>query len=114
MEIDRAELDRRLSDVNALMRAHVGGVVITDINAAGVVTVRFEGKCAGCDLKPLTLAATVRPGLRAAAGVHDVVAEGARISEEAALRIAAAIGADAVRSAWLERVHGKLSGARRD
>ncbi len=105
MNLDHAALEDRLADVNALMRAHVGDVSITEIDARGVVHVRFGGKCAGCDLKPLTLAATVRPGLMAADGVTDVVAEGARISEEAARRIASAIGADHERAAWLERVH---------
>jgi Fe-S cluster biogenesis protein NfuA len=103
--IDRAALQARLADVNALLRAHAGGVELLNIGSDGVVAVRFAGKCTGCELKPLTLAGTVRPGLLAVDGVTEVVAEGARISEEAAQRVAAALGGDAGRRRWLQQVH---------
>jgi Fe-S cluster biogenesis protein NfuA len=105
VNISRADLQVRLADVNALMRAHAGGVELVDVSRDGVVSVRFAGKCTGCELKPLTLAATVRPGLLAVAGVTDVVAEGACISEEAAQRVAAALGGDQARMRWLQTIH---------
>jgi Fe-S cluster biogenesis protein NfuA len=105
VNISHADLQLRLADVNALMRTHAGGVELLDVSDTGVVSVRFAGKCTGCELKPLTLAGTVRPGLLAVAGVTEVVAEGACISEEAAQRVAAALGGEAGRRRWLQSVH---------
>ena len=105
MIVNRAALQARLADVNALMRAHAGGVELMDVSREGVVALRFAGKCTGCELKPLTLAGTVRPGLLAVGGVTDVVAEGTNISEEAAQRVAAALGSDVRRMRWLQTIH---------
>jgi Fe-S cluster biogenesis protein NfuA len=65
MAISREALEARISDVNALMSAHAGAVELLDVGADGTVTVMFTGKCRGCEVKPLTMAATVRPALLA-------------------------------------------------
>jgi Fe-S cluster biogenesis protein NfuA len=105
VNINRDALQARLADVNALMRAHAGGVELLNVGSDGVVSLRFVGNCTGCELKPLTLAGTVRPGLLAVAGVTEVVAEGVNVSEEAAQRVAAALGGDARRQHWMQSVH---------
>ena len=84
----RDALDARIDEINALMRAHAGGVELIDITADGTVSVRFAGKCTGCELRPLTMASTIRPGLLDVAGVKRVAIIGARISEEAEQRLA--------------------------
>lgn len=99
------ELHARIRDVNALMRSHAGDIELIDVKDTGQVTVRFRGKCRGCDLKPLTLAATVRPALLAVPGVTAVIAAGARISDEAAKRVAEALGPDDERTNWLQDFH---------
>jgi hypothetical protein len=71
------------------------------------VSLRFTGKCSGCELKPLTLAASVRPALLTVAGVTAVTAAGARVSEEALQRMEAAWGGDETRRRWLDKVHAK-------
>lgn len=93
MTIDRQELDNAVARVNILMRAHVGAVDIADISPKGVVSLRFSGKCTGCELRPMTLAVTIKPALMRVAGVTDVIATGVRISEEAARRLAAIVPA---------------------
>lgn len=88
MSLCRNALDARIEEINALMRAHAGGVELLDVTADGAVSVRFIGKCTGCELRPMTMASTVRPGLLDVAGVNRVTIVGARISEEAELRLA--------------------------
>jgi Fe-S cluster biogenesis protein NfuA len=105
MMIDREALSRHLDDVNALLSTHAGAVEILDVSAGGVVSLRFTGKCTGCELKALTLAASVRPSLMAVDGVTEVVATGACVSEEATRRISEAIGGDAARRRWLAKIH---------
>jgi Fe-S cluster biogenesis protein NfuA len=105
MAISRAALEERIADVNALMSAHAGAVELLDIGADGTVTVLFTGKCRGCEVKPMTMAATVRPALLAVEGVTEVLAAGTRVSEEAAQRMADAFGADAAHARWMRMVH---------
>jgi Fe-S cluster biogenesis protein NfuA len=88
----REALNARIAEINALMRAHAGGVELVDVSVDGAVSVRFAGKCTGCELRPLTLAGTVRPALLALDGVNRVMAVGVRISEEAEQRLAESLG----------------------
>jgi Fe-S cluster biogenesis protein NfuA len=88
VSVCRAQLEARIAEINALMRAHAGGIELLGVSEAGGVSLRFAGKCTGCELRPVTMAATVRPGLLAIEGVTCVTAAGARISEEAELRVA--------------------------
>jgi hypothetical protein len=60
-----------------------------DVTPTGVVELRFTGMCAGCNLKPLTIASVVFPALRTLECVSDVVAPGARISRAAQARMRA-------------------------
>lgn len=103
-------LAARIADVNALMDAHAGAIELVDVSPDGTVRVRYVGKCSGCEIRPLTMAATIRPALLAVAGVTGVEAAGARISDEAAQRVAAALGPDDERVQWLERVHQHRNG----
>ena len=48
--------------------------------------------CAGCQYRPVTFAATVRPALLALEGVTAVEVAGSRISAEAEARVLAAVG----------------------
>jgi Fe-S cluster biogenesis protein NfuA len=105
MAISREALEARISDVNALMSAHAGAVELLDVGADGTVTVMFTGKCRGCEVKPLTMAATVRPALLAVEGVTEVLAAGTRVSEEAARRMAEAFGPDDARIRWMQMIH---------
>jgi len=82
----------RVGEVARALRAHAGGLELRSVSAGGVVRVRFVGACAGCPLRPLTLAATVRPRLGELPGVTGVEDEGGRISLEAQERLRA-IGA---------------------
>jgi len=91
--IDRAALERRIEEVCRLMSAHAGAIELIDVSAGGTVRVRFTGMCVGCTLRPLTMRATVLPALSAIAGVTAVHADGTRISEEAAARLAGYLGA---------------------
>ena len=105
MTINREQIDDRIAEINALMHAHAGAVELLEISDDGCVSVRFVGKCTGCELKPLTLAGTVRPGLLGVAGVSRVIAAGTRISDEAARRLDETLGSARTSS----RVLGLLS-----
>jgi len=83
----RREVEMRLAEVNALMRAHAGGMELVEVGADGSVSLRFAGKCTGCELRPVTMASIVRPALLAVEGVKQVTAAGVRISEEAEQRL---------------------------
>src|ERR1700738_1030678 len=93
MSLSRQALENRILEVNRLMRAHAGAIELLDVSEGGEVRVRFVGKCAGCELRPVTMAATVRPGLLAIEGVTRVTATGVRVSDEAELRLAESVGA---------------------
>jgi Fe-S cluster biogenesis protein NfuA len=84
----RAVLDR-LEELRPALAAHAGGVELVEV-AGSVVRLRYTGMCAGCHLRPLTTASTVRPALLALEGVSEVEIEGSRISAEAEARLAAA------------------------
>jgi Fe-S cluster biogenesis protein NfuA len=90
--VDRDRLNARVRQVRALMNAHAGGVELVDVTATGVVRLRFTGMCTGCIFRPLTMAGTIAPALMELPGVTGVQADGARISEEAAARMARYLG----------------------
>jgi Fe-S cluster biogenesis protein NfuA len=92
MSICREALEARIGEINALMRAHAGGVELHEVTADGTVSLRFAGKCTGCELRPLTMAGAVRPALLALDGVNRVTAIGVRISDEAEQRLAESLG----------------------
>jgi Fe-S cluster biogenesis protein NfuA len=91
--IDRAALERRIDEVCRLMSAHAGAIELVEVSATGAVRVRFTGMCVGCVLRPLTMRGTVVPALSEIHGVTAVHADGTRISEEAAARLAGYLGA---------------------
>jgi Fe-S cluster biogenesis protein NfuA len=93
MSVNREALEARLAEINVLMRAHAGAIELLDVTEAGVVTVRFVGKCTGCELRPVTTISTVRPGLLAVAGIERVIVLGVRMSEEAEQRMAQSLSA---------------------
>jgi len=82
-------IEARLEALRPVLDAHAGGVELVEVRG-GVVRLRFTGMCAGCHLRPLTTASTIRPALLALDGVSDVEIEGSRISAEAEARLAAA------------------------
>ncbi len=92
MTVDAAALRTRIEEVCALMRAHAGAIELVEVSDGGVVRVRFTGMCAGCQLRPLTMRGTIAPALESLPGVAAVHADGARISEEAAARLARYLG----------------------
>ena len=94
MSVSRQTLEARIVDINALMRAHAGAVELVNVSDDGAVTVRFVGKCTGCELRPVTMISTVRPGLLAVEGVSRVIVQGVRISEEAEARMAESLAGD--------------------
>ena len=87
MSAPRTDVEERIEELNRLMRAHAGAVELLGLSDDGVVAVRFTGMCTGCELRPITMAAMVRPGLLAVPGVTRVDIIGARVSEEAERRI---------------------------
>lgn len=89
----RPAVERRLAELEALLRTHAGGLELVGVSAAGEVSLRFTGMCCGCPFRPLTTVATIRPALLAVPGVTSVSIPGTRISEEAEERLAAALGA---------------------
>jgi Fe-S cluster biogenesis protein NfuA len=84
----KAAVEARIVELNRLINAHAGRIELVELSPEGAVTVRYEGMCAGCELRPLTTVGTVRPGLLAIDGVTRVEVQGSRISEEAEKRIA--------------------------
>ena len=93
-EVDRPALERRIGAVSRAMSAHAGAIELLEVSAGGVVRVRFTGMCAGCAFRPLTMRGTIAPALSEVPGVTGVIADGARISEEAAERLAYYFGTD--------------------
>ena len=88
MTVDPQRLDAAVAWVNTRMRSHAGSVSVTRVGADGVVELAFGGMCCGCPYKALTLHGTIEPALTAVDGVTGVEAPGARISVEAAERLA--------------------------
>lgn len=85
--VDRPGLERRVAQVSRAMATHGGGLELVEVSARGAVRLRFTGLCAGCQLRPLTFTETIEPAVRTVPGVRSVHADGARISEEAAMRL---------------------------
>lgn len=79
-------VDRRLKVVEAALASHGGAVEVLDVSSDGLVRLRFDGMCAGCVLKPLTMATVVAPAVLAVPGVTGVDAPGTRMSHAARLR----------------------------
>ena len=82
-------IEARLEALRPVLDAHAGGVELLEVRG-GVVKLRFTGMCAGCHLRPLTTASTIRPALLELDEVSGVEIEGSRISAEAEARLAAA------------------------
>jgi len=82
-------IEARLEALRPVLDAHAGGVELLEVRG-GAVRLRFTGMCAGCHLRPLTTASTIRPALLELDEVAAVEIEGSRISAEAEARLAAA------------------------
>jgi len=82
------QVERCIAQLNRVIRAHAGGLVLEEIAPNGVVRVRFTGMCAGCEARPLTMIGSVRPALMAIRGVTGVDVIGVRLSTEAEEEIA--------------------------
>lgn len=85
--VDIRELERRVARVSALIASHFGGIELVGVSDDGVVRIRFTGMCFGCALRPLTLAASVRPALLAVEGVSRVEMTGGGWSRQAEERL---------------------------
>jgi Fe-S cluster biogenesis protein NfuA len=98
-------VERRLdARVRPLLQVHGGEVTLLSV-ADGNVSLRFEGACVGCPLRPVTLSLTVQPALGSVAGVESVTATGVRVSPHAAARLRAAF------AGHLEAPVGRTSGS---
>ena len=82
-----SEVALALEAINRRLRAHAGGVGLTQVSAEGVVRLRFTGMCTARPLRPLTTATTIRPALLEIDGVIGVETEGSVISKEAQARM---------------------------
>ena len=76
--------------VRPILQTHGGDLTLTAVGD-GVVSLRFEGACVGCPLRPVTLAVTIEPALRAVEGVEAVEVEGLRVPNYVTQRIAATL-----------------------
>lgn len=72
----------RVASLSRVLAYHAGGIELERISPAGDVRLRFTGMCSHCALRPLTLAAVLRPALEKVEGVTSVEIAGLRISEE--------------------------------
>ena len=102
---DRDDLSTRVAGrlelVERVLALHAGGVQLVEVSGDGLVRLRFTGMCAGCMLKPLTMAAVVAPALSDIAGVTGVDAAGTRVSGQAHARVLAAQAQEAATTAGL-------------
>jgi Fe-S cluster biogenesis protein NfuA len=80
----------RLEFVERVLATHAGGIRLVEVTGDGAVRLRFTGMCAGCMLRPLTMANVVAPALSDIAGVTRVDAAGTRVSVAAYARMSAA------------------------
>jgi Fe-S cluster biogenesis protein NfuA len=87
--LDQQGLDSRLRVLSRILASHGGDIRVARLTPDGDLRVELTGRCQHCPLKPMTMAATVRPLLAEVEGVEHVTAEGVRISEEAARRLMA-------------------------
>jgi Fe-S cluster biogenesis protein NfuA len=86
-----AALASQVDALNLKLRAHAGGIEVRDLSAEGRLRIRYTGMCTGCPFRMITTEATVRPALLGVEGVAGLEVEGMRISEEAQLRLTAAL-----------------------
>lgn len=92
--IDRRALDGAVVWINGRLRMHGGAIeLVAADDERGHVEVRFTGMCCGCGWKATTWFGTVRPALESVPGVSSVSAPGTRVSEQAADRMMAVLGA---------------------
>jgi Fe-S cluster biogenesis protein NfuA len=92
--VDLDELHLQLRVVSHFLSAHGGSIGVESVGEDGVVSVRFEGLCTSCALRPLSLETLVRPALLEVEGVTAVEAAGLRISAKAGARLAAIAAAE--------------------
>lgn len=81
------EVVERVRVVSRILSGHAGGIELAALSPDGVATIRFLGACAGCPLRPVTLACTIRPAMEGLEGVRTVDAVGVRLSDEASKRV---------------------------
>ena len=80
MELARA-VERCLNrEVRPYLHIHAGEASLVSVEG-GIVTLRFEGACRGCPLRPVTLLSLIRRPLLKIPGVLDVQAMGVRLTE---------------------------------
>jgi Fe-S cluster biogenesis protein NfuA len=87
--VNSAALRDRVQDVSHLLGIHAGGIELAAVTAEGDVQVSFTGMCTGCPYRAVTLATTIVPAITELEGVRSVHADGVRVSEHAARRLAA-------------------------
>ncbi|HWK43697.1 MAG TPA: NifU family protein [Stellaceae bacterium] len=85
--LDRRRLASEIDRVSRVIRSHGGGIELVEATEGGIVTVRYTGMCAGCELRPVTTLQVVEPTLKTVPGVTAVKTLGMRISAEAEARI---------------------------
>ncbi len=76
-----------VDSLSAVLAYHGGGVVLEGVSPAGKVRLSFTGMCSHCSLRPVTMAAILRPALESLDGVTAVEIAGLKISEEAEQRL---------------------------
>jgi Fe-S cluster biogenesis protein NfuA len=89
MTVERA-VRARLRAVNGVLAAHAGRLELVEIRG-GVIHVRFLEACAGCQLRPVTMATVVRPALETLPQVSRVEAPGTRLAAAAEDRLRQAL-----------------------
>lgn len=72
----RTAVEQTLKQVAAMLALHEGGVELVDVDeAAGQVTLRLTGTCAGCALSSITLKQGIEVALcEAVPGIRSIVA----------------------------------------
>src|SRR2546425_9390020 len=87
------ELEKRVQNkldarVRPMLQVHGGDLRLVSVDS-GVIRIRFEGACVGCPLRPVTMAVTIEPSLRALEGVEAVEAIGLSLSPACTARFGA-------------------------
>lgn len=81
----RAQVEATVREkIAPMLRVHGGGVELLEVSDR-TARLRFTDACTACRLRPLTMAAAIRPRLLEIDGVEEIQVEGVRLSE-AALR----------------------------
>jgi Fe-S cluster biogenesis protein NfuA len=83
----RMAVESRVKRISQILSSHAGGVELDTLGERGEVVLRFTGMCAGCQLKPVTMASLIIPALLDIQGVSSVEAPGAVVSMEARKRL---------------------------